>query len=113
MTYEERPLQPGQTSTLAIISLIAGILSVICLILLCVPCLRILAILFGLAAAIMGFISLRQIKNAEGALSGRGMAVAGLVTGLVSLIGVIILLLIGIGLSLPAFLIPFMSGEYY
>ena len=103
MTYEEKRLAPGQTSTLAIISLIAGILAVFCLILLCVPCLRILAILFGLAAAIMGFISLRQIKNAEGALTGRGMAIAGLITGLVSLISVAILILIGIGLSLPAF----------
>ncbi|MFW5713065.1 MAG: DUF4190 domain-containing protein [Brevefilum sp.] len=113
MSYERKPLEHAQTSTLAILSLIAGILSVIFLILLCVPCLRIFTIIFGLAASIMGFISLRQINTAEGSLTGRGMAIAGLVTGLVSLLLVIVLLIIGVSLSLPAFLIPILSGEYY
>lgn len=113
MTYEKRSLQNPQTSTLAIISLIGGILSVICLILLCVPCLRFLAIIFGLASAIMGFISLRQIKNSDGALTGRGMAITGLIAGLISFIGVIVLMIIGIGLSIPVFLLPLLSGEYY
>jgi len=106
MTYEERPYQPAQTSALAIISLITGILAVIFTILSCVPCTLILALIFSLIAAILGFISLIQIKNSEGALTGRGMAIAGLIAGLVSFVGAIVMTLIGIGLSLPAILIP-------
>lgn len=112
MTYEEKPLRHGQTSPMAIISLITGILAVICTILFCLPCTLILAFIFSLAAAVLGFISLRQINNSEGALTGRGLAIAGLIAGLVSLVGAIVLTIIGIGLSLPAFLLPLFGGEY-
>jgi hypothetical protein len=75
MTYEKKPLEGAQTSTAAIISLILGILSVISLILFCLPCTRLFSLIFGLVAAILGFISLRKIKNAQGAMTGRGMAI--------------------------------------
>lgn len=112
MTYQESPVPHTQTSTMAIISLVAGILAVICTILFCLPCTLILAFIFSLAAAVLGFISLSQIKNSEGALTGRGLAIGGLIAGLVSLVGAILLSFIGIGLSLPAFLIPLLESSY-
>ena len=113
MTYEENPLPNAQTSTMAIISLIAGILAVICTILFCLPCTLIFAFIFSLIAAILGFISLNQIKKSEGTLTGRGLAIAGLIAGLVSLVGAIVLSIIGIGLSLPAFLVPLFEGSNF
>jgi hypothetical protein len=85
---------------------------VISLILFCLPCTRLFSLIFGLVAAILGFISLRKIKNAQGAMTGRGMAIAGLIIGLICMITVAVLLLIGISLSIPAFLLPFLSGEF-
>ena len=94
MDYNPEPLPNAKTHPLAIISLVTGILSMIiapCYWLLCVSG---ASLLFGSAAAVMGFISLRKIKSSEGALSGRGMAIAGLSTGLVGLIGGIMVILI-------------------
>jgi hypothetical protein len=40
------------------------------------------------------------------------LAIGGLIAGLVSLVGAILLSFIGIGLSLPAFLIPLLESSY-
>ncbi len=65
------------TSKLAIWSLVTGILAMFC------------SILTGIPAVIMGIVSLNKIKKSNGALGGGGMAIAGIVTGIVcSLIGV-------------------------
>ena len=57
------------TSGLAIGSLVCGLLSFFTL------------GLTGIAAVIMGHLSLSRIKSSAGALSGRGMAIAGLIMG--------------------------------
>ncbi len=59
------------TSKLAIWSLVTGILSMLC------------SFLTGIPAVIMGIVSLNKIKKSNGALGGGGMAIAGIVTGVI------------------------------
>jgi hypothetical protein len=77
-----------KTSPLAIWSLVLGCLGLVLLLVCIGP-------LFAVAAVICGHLAYSRIKRSEGAFSGQGMAVAGLITGYVS-----------IGLSV--FLIPMM-----
>lgn len=76
---------PSKTSTLAIVSLVLGILSVV-LVIICV------GPLFGIPAIICGHIAVSRINRSAGALSGKGLAIAGFITGYASL-GLILLLL--------------------
>ena len=69
-----------RTDGLAIGALIAGILSLVCFWPLC------LGIILGPAAAIMGFISRQRIAASAGTVGGGGMAVAGLVLGIIGFI---------------------------
>jgi hypothetical protein len=62
------------SSGLAIASLILGIISFGC------------AFLTGIPAAICGFIALRQISKSKGGIKGEGLAIAGLVTGLIGMV---------------------------
>jgi hypothetical protein len=66
-----------RTDGLAIGSLIAGILALICFWPFC------LGILLGPAAAIMGFISRQRVAASNGTLGGGGLALAGLILGIV------------------------------
>jgi Domain of unknown function (DUF4190) len=68
-----------RTDGLAIGALIAGILSLVC----SVAC---LGIILGPAAAIMGFISRQRIAASGGTVSGGGLAIAGLILGIVGFI---------------------------
>ena len=63
---------PKKTSGAAIASLICGVLG-------CIP------LITGLLAVILGFVGIRSTRNPN--TSGRGMAVAGLILGLVSILG--------------------------
>ena len=65
---------PSRTSGLAIASLILGILSFG------------FWIVTGLPAVICGHVSLSKIKKASGAIGGRGLAIAGLITGYLGLV---------------------------
>jgi len=72
------PFQPppvgagaGQNKTLAIISLVLGILSICCYI----------SPLTGIAALITGFLALKNIKTDPNIYGGRGLAIAGMITG--------------------------------
>ena len=65
------------TNTLAILSLIFGIVSVPTAI--CYGC----GAVFAITAIITGFIARRQIQQAGGAQSGNGIALAGLILGIV------------------------------
>jgi len=115
MSVYQEPVHQGKTNTLAILSLIAGILSVLLLILsLCIPCgLRIMALIFGAAAAIMGFMAKQKIDESAGAETGRGMAVGGLITGLIGGVGALILLvLFALVLTGSGLLFPFLEGTY-
>jgi hypothetical protein len=69
-----------RTDGLAIGALIAGILSLVCFWPLC------LGIILGPAAAIMGFISRQRIAASGGTVSGGGLALAGLVIGIIGFI---------------------------
>lgn len=83
--------QKVPSSTLALLSMIFGILSIpfgICLI----------GFLFGIAAIVLGVVALTQISH--GAAKGRGMAIAGISTGVVG--AFLMTLLILAGMLLPA-----------
>jgi hypothetical protein len=68
--------KPARTDGLAVASMVLGIVSfVLCW----------LGVVTGILAAVFGFVSLSRIKNAAGTLSGRGMAIAGVATGLSAL----------------------------
>lgn len=66
-----------RTDGLAIASLICGIVGIVC----SVIC---LGVILGPAAAIMGFISRQRIVSSAGTLGGGGLAMAGLILGIVS-----------------------------
>lgn len=84
------PVMPGtgSTSSMAVASLVCGIASLLC------------GCLTGVPAIILGAISLSRIGKSNGTLTGRGMAITGLVMGSVlALAGTAILA----GLAMPAF----------
>ncbi len=117
MSYYESPapMPQAKTNTMAIISLIAGILGVLALLSsLCLPCTLFISLITGPLGAILGFLGKKRINESQGAETGQGMAIAGIVTGLVAAGGTIlafILYLFIFGISLaPAFLIPFLEG---
>jgi hypothetical protein len=92
------PLQPTtKTSTLAIISLIGGITGF-----------TILPFLGAIVAVITGHMAQSEIKKSGGMITGKGMAIAGLIMGYLVLAGgicaiclAIVLPLLGVGLSIP------------
>jgi hypothetical protein len=101
--YQQFPPTP-HTSTMAIISLISGITGF-----------SILPILGSIVAVITGHMAHSEIKKSGGMITGKGMATAGLIMGYLTIAGgicvlclVIILPLLGIGLS-----IPFISNTGY
>jgi len=112
--YQESQLQ-SQTNAMAIVSLIAGIIGGISLLgALCFPCTIFISLLTGPLAAILGFLGKKKIDESQGREIGRGLAVGGIVTGLISGVGaiiIVILMLAAIGLS-AGFLFPFMEGYY-
>jgi hypothetical protein len=90
------PLGP-RTSTMAIISLIGGITGW-----------TILPFLGSIVAVITGHMAQSEIKKSGGMITGKGMATAGLIMGYLALAGglcalclVIVLPLLGVGLSIP------------
>jgi Protein of unknown function (DUF1559)/Domain of unknown function (DUF4190) len=80
----DRPRRPAPTGTSgkAVVSLVLGVLS---------PC---ASVLTGIPAIILGLLSLRDIRRSGGRLGGQGLAIAGIVVGIV-----------GILLSLPVVLL--------
>ncbi len=69
-----------RTDGLAIGSLIVGIVGIVCFFI----C---LGVVLGPAAAIMGFISRQRIASSGGTLGGGGLAIAGLILGVVAFFG--------------------------
>lgn len=94
--YSASGMQPGspidnfsqgfepRTSVMAIVSLVLGILS---LVMCCVG----MGAIAGVPAAGFGIAALIVINGKQGALSGRGMAVSGIVTGTIGLFGTILI----------------------
>ncbi len=98
--YASTPSQPypmaPHTDGLSIASLVCGILAVM-------TCY--FGGLFGLPAVLCGHISLKKIKTSETPIGGRGMAIAGLITGYIGIamtIAAIGLFAIGIAGGLTA-----------
>ncbi len=92
---QNTPFQPpvaggsGQNQTLAIVSLVLGILSILC----CgwiVP---------GVVAVVLGFMAKNKAEQNPNEFGGRGLALGGIITGGISLVlGVIVLLLYFLGM---------------
>ncbi len=90
------PAAPAQTSPAALISLILGILGWVSLPvgwflfpLICIP------VLLGIAAVVSGHVALPQIARSGGAITGRGLAVTGLVLGYALLFVAVVLPICG------------------
>ena len=78
-------VQPAtRTSTMAIVSLIAGIVG-----------LTLLPIIGSIAAVITGYMARKEIRASAGAISGDGMALAGLIMGWIGVVLSIVGLCIG------------------
>lgn len=96
-THYSPPPPPQQSNTLALISLIAGISSIALLLLsICTWCLGVIPLLLGLAAAVMGFISKRQIDQSQGLQTGMKMAVTGMILGIVGAVLSLVFMVIGL-----------------
>jgi hypothetical protein len=68
-----------RTDGLAIASLVVGIFSLVC-------CFILLGVILGPAAAIMGFISRGRITQSNGTLGGGGLAIGGLILGVLGFV---------------------------
>ena len=84
------PSKPSKTSGLAVASLVLGILGLTC----------ILPIIGPLLAIIFGIVALNQISKSGGQIAGQGQAIAGLITGGVSLVMIPIIILM-VAIALP------------
>jgi hypothetical protein len=85
------PPQP-KTSGLAIWSLVLGILSLVCF-----------SIFSGIPGVICGHKALSKIKHSGGALSGQGLAIAGLVTGYLGILWAVIFIPMLLAIAIPNF----------
>jgi hypothetical protein len=81
---------------LAVWSLVLGLLSVLLLVVCAGP-------LFAIPAVICGHLAYSRIKHSAGALEGGGMAIAGLVTGYVSIGASVLLIPLMLAIAIPNF----------
>lgn len=85
---------PSQTKTapLAVWSLVLGILSLVCF-----------SIFTGIPGVVCGHKALSKIKNSGGALSGQGLAIAGLVTGYLGIAWAVLFIPLMMAIAIPNF----------
>lgn len=88
---------PIKNSSLAIWSLVLGILGV-ALVMACV------GPLFAIPAVICGHLALKRIKRSGGALTGEGLAQAGLIVGYVGLAIAVVIVPVMAGIAVPNFI---------
>ena len=81
------PPPAGRSNTMAIIALVVGILA---LLLAWIPVVNFFAIVLGIAALILGFLGIK--KAAE--VGGKGLAIGGIVTGGLALLGSLLMILV-------------------
>jgi hypothetical protein len=81
-----------KTSTLAIWSLVLGILSLVCF-----------TIFAAIPGVICGHKALSKIKRSGGALTGQGLAIAGLVTGYLGIAWAILFIPLMMAIAIPNF----------
>jgi hypothetical protein len=105
------PIPAQKTNILSIISLIAGILGLLLVCLGLIPLVgwvfALFGGIFGIAALVLGFLGMNQVKkNAE---KGRGLAIAGLVIGILLVVWGC-LYIIGIAVAGGSFLSGILSS---
>ena len=95
------PPPPAKTNVLAIISLIGGILGLLGICLGIIPVIGLFCSIpggvFGLAAVVLGMIGINKTKVTGE--KGKGMAIAGLILGVLTLLGVCVYSVIAIALG--------------
>jgi len=93
---ESNPVPPPpaspRTSRAAVCSLVLGILSI--------PC---FSVITGIPAIICGHVAHGKIKRSGGALTGAGMAIAGFITGYVSLLLAVFVIPMMLAIAVPNF----------
>lgn len=87
-TYATSPHQQKRDQTLPTVSLILGIAA--CLLVCCSG-----GIWLGLPAAVVGFLGLRNTDNDPGRYGGRGLAIAGMVLGIITFLASMFILIAG------------------
>ena len=85
------PPQP-KTSALAIWSLVLGILSLLCF-----------TIFAAIPGVICGHKALSKIKRSDGSLSGKGLAIAGLITGYLGIAWAVFMIPLLLAIAIPNF----------
>lgn len=112
--FAPTPAIPVKTNTLAIVSLVTGILGIV---MFCISYLLFFTyICVGLlspAALITGLISLKQIKQSNGAESGKGFAIAGIVTGGLNTLTLCVFAVLFLLVVLGVVAIPFLDPSAY
>ena len=95
--YGAPPGAPQSAGPLAIISLVLGIVSIVgaC-------CCHLFSLPFGIGACVCGFIAMNQAN--AGTAGGKGLAVAGLICGGVSIVLAIIIFILAMALKMPGVL---------
>jgi hypothetical protein len=78
---------PQRSDTKAVISLVLGIVSIVC----CT------GILTGVPAIILGALARRDIARSQGTVGGEGMAIGGIVTGGIAVVGTILYFIFYVG----------------
>jgi competence protein ComGC len=93
-TTPPSPGAPGQpkTSALAVWSLVLGILSLLCF-----------TIFAAIPGVICGHKALSKIKRSAGALTGQGLAIAGLVTGYLGIAWAVVMIPLLLAIAIPNF----------
>jgi hypothetical protein len=86
------PTSQPKTSGLAIWSLVLGILSLLCF-----------TIFAGIPGVICGHKALSKIKRSSGALTGQGLAIAGLITGYLGIAWAIFVIPLLLAIAIPNF----------
>lgn len=90
------PIQQPKTSSLAIWSLILGCLGIVLLLVCIGP-------VFSIPAVICGHMARGRIKRSGGGLLGRGLALAGLITGYASIALAVVLIPMILAIAAPNF----------
>lgn len=87
--FQPPPAGAGQDQTMAIVSLVLGVLSIFCC-----------GFLTGIPAAIIGFMHKNKVDANPNQFGGRGLALAGIITGVIGtilgIIGVILQIVFGV-----------------
>ena len=85
------PQQP-RTNGLAVVSLVLGILGLTCF-----------SLFSGIPAVICGHLAYSRINRSGGALAGGGLALAGLITGYISIALAVIMIPLMLAIAIPNF----------